>query len=171
MSVINISGVKSNGDTYPVEKIDAHVRAIPHQAVSIFVFCGDKLLLQRRALHKYHTGGLWANSCCTHPNWGESSADCANRRLTEELGIQTSLKAFGQIEYSASVGGGLWEHEYVKLFRGEIDREKEVRPNPAEVMDIAWRTRSALDAWVASEPNLFTPWLKIYLNQVDALTF
>ncbi|MEM9778369.1 MAG: NUDIX domain-containing protein, partial [Pseudomonadota bacterium] len=73
------------GELTPVGKLEAHERGLRHPAVSVFVMDGDRILLQQRALSKYHTPGLWANTCCTHPHWGEDPADCANRRLTEEL--------------------------------------------------------------------------------------
>ncbi|MFY9241096.1 MAG: NUDIX domain-containing protein, partial [Roseovarius sp.] len=76
------------GDTLvPVEKLEVHERGLRHKAVSVFVVSGDDVLIQRRALGKYHTPGLWANTCCTHPNWDEKSLDCAARRMEEELGV------------------------------------------------------------------------------------
>jgi isopentenyl-diphosphate delta-isomerase len=71
----------------PVEKLEAHQRGLRHKAISVFLMRDGKVLLQRRAMHKYHTPGLWANTCCTHPFWGEASLDCATRRLGEELGL------------------------------------------------------------------------------------
>ena len=76
-----------DGILTPVEKLEVHQRGLRHLAVSVFVMNGDRTLLQRRALGKYHTPGLWTNTCCTHPRWGEAAADCAARRLEEELGI------------------------------------------------------------------------------------
>ena len=77
-----------DGKLTPVEKLEVHQRGLRHKAVSVFVMDGpDKVLIQRRALGKYHTPGLWANTCCTHPLWNETAADCAVRRLREELGI------------------------------------------------------------------------------------
>jgi isopentenyl-diphosphate delta-isomerase len=77
-----------DGKLTPVEKLEAHVKGLRHKAISVFVMRGDQVLLQRRALGKYHTPGLWANTCCTHPFWGEDSETCALRRLDEELGIR-----------------------------------------------------------------------------------
>ena len=76
-----------NGELTPVEKLEAHVRGLRHKAVSVFVLKGDAVLMQQRAMGKYHTPGLWANTCCTHPEWDEAPLDCAQRRLNEELGI------------------------------------------------------------------------------------
>ena len=78
---ITIPAIAADESLYPIEKIEAHRLGVLHQAVSIFVFCGADLLVQRRAAGKYHCGGLWANSCCSHPHWGETLQDCAERRL------------------------------------------------------------------------------------------
>ena len=78
----------NKGTLEPVEKLEVHKRGLKHKAISIFVFCGGKLLIQQRASNKYHSPELWANSCCSHPNWGESSEDCSSRRIFEELGLK-----------------------------------------------------------------------------------
>ena len=76
------------GRLVPFDKIAAHLEGKRHQAVSVFVVDGKRVLIQRRAMGKYHTPGLWANTCCTHPHWGEAPEECARRRLREELGIE-----------------------------------------------------------------------------------
>lgn len=112
-----------DGTLTPVEKLEVHQRGLRHKAVSVFVLCGEELLLQRRALSKYHTPGLWANTCCTHPEWDETAEVCAERRLNEELGITGLRCEFrDQIEYRADVGAGLIEHEVVDVFIAEIGR-------------------------------------------------
>ena len=116
----------------PFEKLRAHQLGLRHKAVSVFVIRGDDILLQRRALAKYHSGGLWANTCCTHPAWGERPMDCAIRRLTEELGIcGTALEWRQRLEYRADVGDGLIEHERVDLFVARVET-LEIIPNPDE---------------------------------------
>ena len=80
-----------DGTLTPVDKLDVHKLGLRHKAVSVFVLRGDALLIQQRAMGKYHTPGLWANTCCTHPGWEETSLLCATRRLNEELGIKLSL--------------------------------------------------------------------------------
>lgn len=170
MQEIQITAIADDGTFYPIEKLDAHVRAVYHVAVSIFVFSDNRLLLQRRAMDKYHCGGLWANTCCTHPNWKEEATDCADRRLNEELGFSMPLVSSGNIEYSASVGEHLHEHEYVHLFTGSFkDEPISFTPNPDEVMDTAWKTYDEIVAWVTAEPDTFTPWMKIYLKELKAL--
>jgi isopentenyl-diphosphate delta-isomerase len=154
-----------DGTLTPVEKLAVHQRGLRHLAVSVFVMNGERTLLQRRALGKYHTPGLWTNTCCTHPGWGETAADCAARRLHEELGITgLTLVPAGQIEYRADVGHGLTEHEVVDVFVAEATAQLPLHLNPAEVMQTRWMSRKALAAQVAAHPEQFTPWLKIYLD-------
>ncbi|ETX29653.1 isopentenyl-diphosphate Delta-isomerase [Roseivivax isoporae] len=154
-----------DGRLVPVEKLAAHRRGLRHKAVSVFVLDGDRVLLQRRATGKYHTPGLWANTCCTHPHWGEDAATCARRRLGEELGIPgLSLTRRDVVEYRADVGGGLTEHEVVDLFTAEADADLHVAPDPEEVMATEWVALDALRRDVAARPGRYTPWLRIYLE-------
>ena len=149
----------------PVEKLDAHIRGLKHKAISVFVLRGDEILIQRRAMGKYHTPGLWANTCCTHPQWDESSIDCAERRLDEELGISgLALDYRDRVEYRADVGGGLIEHEVVDIFVAEVDTTPDLSPNPDEVMATRWVRYSDLMQQVVADPSRFTPWLRIYLD-------
>ena len=155
-----------DGELTPVEKLEAHQRGLRHKAVSVFVLRGDEILLQRRAMGKYHTPGLWANTCCTHPEWDESPLDCAIRRLDEELGIRGLTPAHRDtIEYRADVGGGLIEHEVVDLFTAEAPKDLTIAPNPDEVMETRWMTLRELTQAASNFPNRFTPWLRIYLDQ------
>lgn len=154
-----------SGTLTPVDKIEVHLRGLRHKAVSVFLLRGDKLLIQRRALGKYHTPGLWANTCCTHPHWNESAAECAERRLAEELGISgLVLRPRGQVEYRADVGNGMIEHELVDLFVGTAPEGMIIEPDPAEVMDFAWVDLQTLSRQTQEDPERFTPWLRIYLR-------
>jgi len=154
-----------DGALKPLEKLDVHQRGLRHKAVSVFINDGDKTLLQRRALGKYHTPGLWSNACCTHPHWEEPSQVCAERRLMEELGIKaTELQFERHVVYRADVGGGLIEHEEVDLFTLAGSQGMETVPNPAEVMDIRWISHDALRIEIKRSPENFTPWLRIYLG-------
>lgn len=152
------------GQLVPFDKIAAHRDGHRHQAVSVFVLDGERVLIQRRALGKYHTPGLWANTCCTHPHWGEEPAACARRRLREELGI-TGVEPLlvEQAEYRADVGGGMTEHEVVDIFTAKAPPGMSVSPDPEEVMDVRWVTLADLEAEIAAAPERFTPWLRIYL--------
>lgn len=155
-----------DGVLTPVDKLEVHQRGLRHPAVSVFVMDGPRTLVQRRALVKYHTPGLWANACCTHPRWGEDPADCAARRMDEELGMTgLALRHVGQIEYRAPVGGGLIEHEVVDLFVAQTRHDHPLDPDPAEVMETAWIGLADLSDQIQADPERFTPWLRIYLEQ------
>lgn len=156
-----------DGELVPMDKLAVHLKGVRHKAVSVFVLDdGARVLIQRRALGKYHTPGLWANTCCTHPHWDEDPRDCAIRRLREELGIEgLDPVAADQVEYRADVGGGMVEHEVVDIFIAHAPADLALRPNPDEVMETRWLTLDALAAEVAAEPARFTPWLRIYLAE------
>lgn len=161
-----------DGRLVPVDKMETHRRGLRHPAVSVFVMDGHRTLIQRRALTKYHTPGLWANAVCTHPHWGETAADCAARRLREELGVTgLELEARDRIEYRADVGGGLVEHERVDLYTAEAGPDLPIAPNPAEVMETRWIGLAALREQIAERPEAFTPWLRIYLTEHDGQIF
>ncbi|SEN40780.1 isopentenyl-diphosphate delta-isomerase [Pseudorhodobacter antarcticus] len=155
-----------DGVLQPVEKLAVHQRGLRHKAISVFVLCGDAVLIQQRAAEKYHTPGLWANTCCTHPHWGEDDLGCANRRLEQELGIKgLDLRAVGEVEYRADVGGGLIEHELVQVFTAQTAQSLPTALNPEEVQAARWVPLTDLMAEIAADPAPFTPWLRIYLDQ------
>jgi isopentenyl-diphosphate delta-isomerase type 1 len=143
-----------------MDKLQAHVEGRLHRAFSVFIFDKqDRLLLQQRALHKYHTPGLWTNTCCSHPRQGEDTEHAALRRLGEEMGIREVelIKAFTYY-YEAPVGQHLVEHELDHVWVGCW--EGEVHSNPEEVHQTQWITAEDLDEWIQKEPNVFTPWFK-----------
>ena len=154
-----------DGVLTPVEKLEAHQRGLKHKAVSIFVFRGREVLLQQRAMGKYHTPGLWANTCCTHPDWDEAPSDCAVRRLDDELGIKNlPLEHRHHLEYRAEVGGGLIEHEVVDVYVGHAPDHFQIEPNPDEVMATTWVDFDDLKSLIGDDPERFTPWLRIYVT-------
>lgn len=166
MSDIIIPAIAADGSLFPIEKLRAHADAVFHLAVSVFVFDRGELLIQRRAARKYHCGGLWANTCCTHPHWNESLADCADRRLREELGFSVPLERRRVVEYAADVGGGLHEHEKVTMYVGQADRARlAIRPDPQEVSATRWVAPAALREEIAVRPDAFTPWFRIYVER------
>jgi len=149
----------------PVDKLDAHRQGLRHKAVSVFVMRGDQVLIQRRALNKYHSAGLWANTCCTHPHWDETAADCAIRRLRQELGITGLDPVFAdRLEYRADVGGGMIEHEVVDIFLAKAPATLAITPDPAEVAETRWIALSDLADQVRATPGRFSKWLAIYLE-------
>ncbi|HEY0276109.1 MAG TPA: NUDIX domain-containing protein, partial [Paenirhodobacter sp.] len=144
----------------PVDKLAVHRRGLRHKAVSVFVLRGGRVLLQRRAAEKYHSAGLWANTCCTHPHWDEPARACASRRLREELGITgLDLVPAGQVEYRADVGGGMTEHEVVDIFLATAPDGLAITPDPAEVSGVRWIALSDLLAELVTHPDHFTRWL------------
>lgn len=161
-----------DGVLTPVDKLEVHRRGLRHPAVSVFVNRDGQTLLQRRALSKYHTPGLWANACCTHPLWGEDPAACAERRLGEELGIAgLGLRHAGRVEYRADVGGGLTEHEVVEMFTARAPEDLACAPNPDEAMEVRWMPLPTLLRDVEARPALYVPWLRIYLAEHAAMVF
>lgn len=159
-----------DGTLTPVEKLEAHQRGLRHLAVSVFVIRDGAILIQQRALGKYHTPGLWANTCCTHPEWDEAPLHCAQRRLNEELGITgLTLEHRGQVEYRADVGNGMIEHEVVEVFLAEAPDNMRLSPNPDEVMATRWVTLKTLATEITRDPAQFTPWMRIYLEKHAAM--
>lgn len=159
-----------DGRLTPVEKLAVHQRGLRHRAISVFVWRGDEVLLQKRAAHKYHTPGLWTNTCCTHPKWQEGTRTCAQRRLREELGISgLTLDLQKTAEYRADVGGGLIEHEVVDIFFADAPPDMGLALNPDEVEEIAWVTLAELKRRIDATPSAYTPWLRIYLDEHASL--
>lgn len=147
------------------EKLRAHRDGALHRAFSILVFDGrGRLLLQKRAARKYHSPGLWTNTCCGHPRPGEATVDAARRRLREEMGIDTALRPLFTFRYRADVGGGLTENEYDHVLVGRYDGEP--RPDPAEAEAWRWSALSALRGEVGRDPDRFTRWFRILLDRL-----
>jgi isopentenyl-diphosphate delta-isomerase len=169
---IMIPAIGGDGHFYPIEKMEAHRLGQLHLAISAFVFSGDALLIQQRALTKYHCGGQWANTCCTHPHWGEDPAFAARRRLREELGIDIAVTQTRVVEYRADVGNDLIEHERVHMFVGRADAATlAINPDPSEVASARWVNARELRTEIAQTPERFTPWFRIYVERFPDLTF
>jgi len=148
------------------EKLQAHAEGWLHRAFSVLVFDADgHLLLQKRHADKYHSGGLWSNTCCSHPRPGEALGEAATRRLQEEMGFSCSVqRAFG-FRYEASVADDLKEHEYDHVFIGHTDRRPTVRPHPDEVADWRWTPVASLQAEIDARPDAFTVWFRLLLDR------
>lgn len=161
-----------DGRLCPVDKLEVHRKGLRHPAVSVFVRRGDRILMQQRALGKYHTPGLWTNTCCTHPHWGEPPRDCAARRLDEEMGLAgLFLRRAGVVEYRANVFGGLIEHEVVDIFTAEAPAGMEPVPNPEEVAATAWIDMADLLDDLTRRPQRYTPWMRIYMAEHRQMIF
>ncbi len=147
------------------EKMDAHRRGVLHRAFSIFVFNSrGELMLQNRAKTKYHSGGLWTNTCCGHPRDGEALEAAAHRRLGEEMGFDCDVREVTTFIYQVALDHGLTEHEYLHVFVGIFDGEPHI--NPEEADGWKWITPASLVADVALCPEAYTHWFKICLEKM-----
>jgi isopentenyl-diphosphate Delta-isomerase len=143
-----------------MEKLEAHRKGALHRAFSIFIFNREgRLLLQRRAESKYHSGGLWTNTCCGHPRPGESGHTAAKRRLLEEMGITCELRSQFNFTYKADVGGGLIEHEVDHVYFGSYDGL--VAPDPEEASEARWMRVNDLADDLDVSPERYTTWLNV----------
>jgi isopentenyl-diphosphate delta-isomerase len=148
------------------EKLRAHRTGALHRAVSVFVFnAGGQLLLQRRADGKYHSAGLWSNTCCSHPRPGEAPLTAATRRLAEEMGIECELRAAFSFIYRADLGNGLVEHELDHVFIGTFAGTP--KPAALEVQAWAWASLSALAKDCETNPGHYSAWLPLALAELS----
>lgn len=148
-------------------KLEAHQKGVLHRAFSVFVFnTKGEILLQQRALGKYHSEGLWSNTCCSHPLPHESTHSGAVRRLQEEMGLQTSLTFLYSFLYHAKLDNELTEHELDHVFWGISDHEPII--NTSEVSNYKYMTVEDLKTDLAQNPAKYTEWLKICFEEVSA---
>ena len=149
------------------EKIKAHKEGKLHRAFSIFIFNSKgELLIQQRAETKYHSGGVWSNTVCSHPKPNETYFEATHRRLKEEMGFDCKLKKSFSFVYNAGFQNGLIENEYDCVFIGKYDSEP--KPNQKEIMDHKWISIEKLKQDIASHPNKYSVWLKIALNEMKS---
>lgn len=149
------------------EKMSAHVNGVLHRAFSIFVFNSlGELLVQRRNKNKYHTPGLWSNTCCSHPRPGEALSRAARRRLAEEMGFVCDVVEVFSFCYELRLENNMIEHEFNHVFIGFHDNDPV--PDPAEVEDWRWRTIQALSADMKRSPDSFTPWFTLMIKDYNS---
>jgi isopentenyl-diphosphate delta-isomerase len=147
------------------EKLAAHLAGQLHLAFSVFIFNAEgQLLLQQRASEKYHSAGLWTNTCCSHPYPGEAVGVAAARRLQEEMGFSADLEEIFSFTYRAELGKGLIEHEFDHVFIGR--HEGGAHPDPTEVSAWRWVARAEIEADIVKRPDLYTEWFKIIISRV-----
>ena len=145
-------------------KLAAHREGRLHRAVSVVIRDrAGRFLLQKRHRSKYHSGGLWTNTCCSQPRPGEPVRDAARRRLVEEMGIEAELEPLLTTIYRAELDNGLVEHELVHVFGAVY--EGPVRPDPAEAEGFAWVTPEELEADVRARPERYSYWFRLYLRE------
>lgn len=145
-------------------KMEAHEKALLHRAFSVFVF-NDKneLMIQQRALHKYHSPGLWTNTCCSHQRDGENNIDAGKRRLQEEMGFSTDLKETISFIYKAPFDNGLTEHEYDHMLVGKYNDDPNI--NLDEVAAWKWMSMEAVEKDMKANPSIYTEWFKIIFDK------
>lgn len=145
-------------------KMEAHEKAVLHRAFSVFVF-NDKneLMLQQRALHKYHSPGLWTNTCCSHQRDGETNLEAGKRRLYEEMGFVTELKETTSFIYKAPFSNGLTEHEYDHILVGYYQGEPVI--NNDEVAQWKWMDLELVKNDILNNPAMYTAWFKIIFDK------
>lgn len=146
-----------------MEKLEAHRQGKLHRAFSVMVFNSSKeLLLQRRAMGKYHSEGLWTNTCCSHPQPGETILQAAHRRLNEEMGIKSALRETFHFIYEAHLDNALIEHELDHVLIGFSDEEPVI--NPDEALDYKWMALTDIEADIKAHPSSYTAWFKTIIN-------
>jgi isopentenyl-diphosphate delta-isomerase len=147
-------------ETGTMEKMQVHHEGILHRAFSVFIFNNKgEMLLQQRAMNKYHSAGLWTNACCSHPRPGESTKQAARRRLNEELGFETPIEKIFDFTYKAAFENGLIEHEFDHVFSGK--HSGEIVLNKNEAQDVCYRSMEEIESSLQTHPQKFTAWFCI----------
>jgi isopentenyl-diphosphate Delta-isomerase len=150
-----------------MEKMEAHEKALLHRAFSIFIFNqSGELLLQQRAWDKYHSGGLWTNTCCSHPRPDESVESAAYRRLEEEMGFNVPLEKVFDFLYKADFDNGLTEHEFDHVFVGYYNEDPFIYRE--EVNDFQFSSIEKIESELNSTPEKFTAWFAIVFPKIKA---
>ncbi|MBV7275697.1 isopentenyl-diphosphate Delta-isomerase [Clostridium sp. PL3] len=160
-----ISVDENDKEIGPIEKMEAHFNGILHRAFSIFIFnSNNQLLLQKRNKEKYHSGGLWTNTCCSHPRYRENLEDAIYRRLKEEMGFTCELSEIFSFSYKVNFENDLIENEYDHVFIGTFDGE--IVPNGNEVEDYRWIDIDEVKLDIINNPHSYTFWFKYSFNKV-----
>lgn len=150
-----------------MEKLEAHQKGLLHRAFSVFITnAKGELLLQQRALNKYHSGGLWTNTCCSHPLPDEDVIAASHRRLVEEMGFDCELTEVFSFTYRAEFDNGLTEYEFDHVLIGQYDGE--IRPNSAEVMNYKFAFPDEIRFLLLTAPETFTHWFHIAFPKIAA---
>jgi isopentenyl-diphosphate Delta-isomerase len=148
------------------EKMQAHIDGLLHRAFSVFIFNEKgEMLLQQRALNKYHSGGLWTNACCSHPALGEETKTAAVRRLEEEMGFETAIEKVFDFVYKADFENGLTEYEFDHVFVGQYDGV--FKFNKKEVADACYRSIAEINQALQTHPENYTVWFHIAFPKVE----
>jgi isopentenyl-diphosphate delta-isomerase len=149
-----------------MEKLEAHQKGVLHRAFSIFIFNSKgEMLLQKRALRKYHSPGLWSNACCSHPFPGEEIQVAALRRLQEEMGFTSPIEEAFDFSYNISFENGLTENEIDHVFVGKYDGE--LSANPEEIVDYTYRSMEEIRQDLLERPAIYTAWFRIAFPKIE----
>lgn len=155
---------KYDNELGPIEKMEAHYKGILHRAFSIFIFnSNNELLLQKRNKTKYHSPGLWTNTCCSHPRYDEKLEDATYRRLKEEMGFTCELKEIFNFLYKVNFEDNLIENEYDHVFIGIFNGK--IIPNKNEVEDFKWVSINEIKLDIINNPHSYTFWFKGILEK------
>jgi isopentenyl-diphosphate Delta-isomerase len=153
--------------TGTAQKMEAHQKGLLHRAFSIFVFNKNgEMLLQQRAMDKYHSGGLWTNTCCSHPQPGEDIEAAAKKRLKEEMGFEIPVLKIFDFVYKSKFDSGLTEYEFDHVFVGEYDGE--VNYNSEEVMSAEYKSMPEILKSLKQDPEKYTAWFHIAFPKVES---
>jgi len=145
-------------------KLEAHEKGVLHRAFSVFILNSkQELMLQQRAMHKYHSPGLWTNTCCSHQRDGESNIEAGKRRLSEEMGFTTDLQESVSFIYKAPFDNGLTEHEFDHVLLGNYEGDPVI--NPEEVADWKWMPIEKVKEDIQQKPELYTAWFQIIFEK------
>ena len=151
-----------------IEKHEAHKEPVLHRAFSVFLYDSNKILIQQRAINKYHSGGLWANSCCSHPRANEKFLDSVNKRVAFELGIkkQLNLKEIFTFTYLSKYNDNLFEYEYDHVLVGEYSSKCPIEFNKDEIASIKWVKIGELKKDLVINPQKYATWFIICAPKV-----
>ncbi len=157
---------KEDNELGAMEKMSAHLDPVLHRAISIFIVnTKGEWLLQQRALGKYHSNGLWTNTCCSHPRPGESNLEAAKRRLFEEMGMETELSEKFHFIYREALDNDLTEYEFDHVFIGVSDRLPQINTN--EVMNYKYINFNDLKKDIKDNPGKYTVWFLKIVDRVN----
>ncbi len=150
-----------------IEKLEAHKKPLLHRAFSVFLYNDDKLLLQKRAKNKYHSGGLWANSCCSHPRFNLSFDESVKQRVKFELGIdEIDYKEIGTFVYLTKFNDNLFEYEYDHILFANYNNNKDINFNRDEIEETKWIDIYELEKDLIKNPQKYASWFIICAPRV-----
>lgn len=149
-----------------MEKMEVHRKALLHRAFSVFIFNSrGEMLLQQRALKKYHSAGLWTNACCSHPKPGDDTISAAETRLQYEMGFGTPLTKIFEFTYQSAFDNGLTEYEFDHVFAGVYDGV--IHPAKEEVNDYCFKTLDEIRESLQTHPSKYTTWFAIAFPLIE----